>query len=79
MEMLRVALDTRDLIGQAKGVIMSSLQCSPDAAFVLMRQQSQHENRKLSEIAAEIAARAYRRPTEDEESPSGIAAPPQAD
>ena|SRR5207237_5829576 len=54
------ALETRDLIGQAKGVIMSSLGCSADEAFALIVTQSQHENRKVHEIAAEIAARTLR-------------------
>ncbi len=58
MEMIREALETRDLIGQAKGVIMAALTCSPDEAFELLRKQSQHENRKLVEIAAEVAERA---------------------
>jgi hypothetical protein len=58
MEMIREALETRDLIGQAKGVIMAALTCSPDEAFELLRKQSQHENRKLVEVAAEVAERA---------------------
>jgi hypothetical protein len=58
MELIRTALETRDLIGQAKGVIMAALSCSPDQAFHLLRQQSQHENRKLVEVAADIAKRA---------------------
>ena len=61
-ELIREALETRDIIGQAKGVIMAALNCSPDEAFNLLRQQSQHENRKLVEVAAEIATRAWRRP-----------------
>jgi leucyl aminopeptidase (aminopeptidase T) len=61
MEMIREALETRDTIGQAKGVIMAALSCSPDEAFRLLRQQSQHENRKLVEVAAEIARRASSR------------------
>jgi hypothetical protein len=61
MAMISEALETRDLIGQAKGVTMAALGCSPDEAFHLLRQQSQHENRKLVEVAAEIAARAWRR------------------
>jgi two-component system, response regulator / RNA-binding antiterminator len=59
MEMIRVALETRDIIGQSKGVIMAALSCSPDEAFNLLRQQSQHEKRKVVEVAAEIARRAY--------------------
>jgi hypothetical protein len=58
MEMIREALETRDIIGQAKGVIMAALSCSPDEAFHLLRQQSQHENRKLVDVAIEIRRRA---------------------
>lgn len=57
---LQARADTRDLIGQAKGVIMSSIGCSADAAFGLIVRQSQHENRKVVDVAAEIAARASR-------------------
>ena len=58
LEVTREAFETRDLIGQAKGVIMAALACPADEAFHLLRRQSQHENRKLIEVAAEIAARA---------------------
>ena len=51
------ALASRDLIGQAKGVLMAVLGCSPDHAFALLVSQSQHEQRKVHDIAAEITAR----------------------
>ena len=54
---LHAALDSRDLIGQAKGVIMAALRCSPEYAFGLLVAQSQHENRKVTDIAREITAR----------------------
>jgi AmiR/NasT family two-component response regulator len=57
-EMIREALETRDIIGQAKGVVVVTLGCSPDEAFNLIRQQSQRENRKLVDVAIEIAKRA---------------------
>jgi two-component system, response regulator / RNA-binding antiterminator len=53
---------TRDLIGQAKGIIMASLGCSPDHAFELLVKQSQAENRKLVDIAAGITAQVQRFP-----------------
>jgi response regulator NasT len=62
MENVWEALETRDIIGQAKGVIMAALSCSPDEAFNLIRKQSQHENRKLVHVAVEIAGRASRLP-----------------
>ena len=61
MASMQRALDTRDLIGQAKGIIMASLGCDAAQAFELLREQSQAENRKLTEIAAEIASRVERR------------------
>ena len=72
LEIVREALETRDIIGQAKGVIMVALSCSPDEAFQLLRKQSQHENRKVVEVAADVARRAaspsngpYQRPGAD--------------
>jgi AmiR/NasT family two-component response regulator len=54
------ALASRDLIGQAKGVIMNTMHCDAEEAFALLRDQSQAQNRKVLEIAAEIASRASR-------------------
>jgi hypothetical protein len=61
LEAIRAALETRDLIGQAKGIIIASMGCSADEAFVVLKKQSQAENRRLNEIAAEISAKAQRR------------------
>lgn len=60
LDTIREALETRDLIGQAKGIIMGSMGCSAEEAFVLLKKQSQAENRKLSDIAGEIASRTQR-------------------
>ena len=57
---LNTALESRDLIRQAKGVIIATMGCSSDEAFRLLREQSQHENRKVVDIAAEIVGRAQR-------------------
>ncbi|MGE0139889.1 MAG: ANTAR domain-containing protein [Ilumatobacteraceae bacterium] len=57
---IRDALETRDLIGQAKGII-GAMGCTSDQAFVLLKKQSQAENRKLHEVAADIVAKAQRR------------------
>ena len=54
---LRSALESRDLIGQAKGLLMAKAGCSSDDAFDLLRAQSQHENRKLTDVAAELVER----------------------
>ena len=60
-EDLEKALAGREVIDLAKGIIMNSMGCSPDDAFQTLVQQSQAENRKLRDIAAEIVARAQRR------------------
>ena len=57
---LAAALESRATIEQAKGVIMATTGCTPDDAFDLLRQQSQTENRKLRDIAAEVVARQKR-------------------
>ena len=58
---LQAAMKTRDVIGQAKGIIMVTMSCNGDEAFGLLIAQSQAENRKLVEIAREIAGRVHRR------------------
>ena len=60
-ELIQEALETRDLIGQAKGIIIASMRCSSDEAFVMLRKQSRAENRKLNDIAAGIVTAAQRR------------------
>jgi hypothetical protein len=60
MALFAAALESRDTIGQAKGVIMVTMRCTADEAFRLLKEQSQHQNRKLVEVAAEIAERAQR-------------------
>lgn len=55
VEGLQKAKKNASLIEQAKGVIMSTMHCGPDAAFAALVARSQRENRKLVEIAAEIA------------------------
>ena len=61
-EQLEVALSSRAEIEQAKGIIMSTMRCTADAAFDILVKQSQRENRKLREVAREIVARAAHRP-----------------
>lgn len=59
-EQLRIALASRPVIDQAKGVLMASLGCGPDEAFALLRRRSQHEQRKLVDLAEEIVRGASR-------------------
>jgi GAF domain-containing protein len=49
---LRVALDTRDLIGQAKGILMERFKLPAEQAFALLGAAAQARNCKLSEVAA---------------------------
>jgi GAF domain-containing protein len=54
VEHLHVALATRDVIGQAKGVLMERYGCDPDDAFDRLRQASQHHNLRIRHLAAEL-------------------------
>jgi GAF domain-containing protein len=53
-EHLREALESRDVIGQAKGILMARRGCTPDAAFEALRGVSQHRNVKLRQIAEQV-------------------------
>jgi GAF domain-containing protein len=48
------ALVTRDVIGQAKGILMARQSCDADEAFDVLRRASQRANRKLRDIAQEL-------------------------
>ncbi len=63
LDHLKRGMDTRDLIGQAKGILMERLSVTSDQAFGLLVRASQTRNRKLSEIAADITAGAGQRGT----------------
>lgn len=56
-EQLRQALTSREIIGEAKGIIMERQKCSRDEAFDILRRASQRENRKLRDLAEELVAR----------------------
>src|SRR3954453_15304744 len=51
---LQAEIEPRAAIEQAKGIIMHTVPCGPDAAFAVLVAQSQYENRKLHDIAEEI-------------------------
>ena len=53
---LRAALESRDVIGQAKGIIMERDKLTADQAFEKLRRASQQLNRKLRELAEDVAA-----------------------
>jgi GAF domain-containing protein len=52
---LHEALDSRDVIGQAKGVLMARELLTSDQAFQRLREISNRENRKLRDVAKTIA------------------------
>jgi hypothetical protein len=53
-EQLRRALDTRDVIGQAKGILMERCDVDAAAAFNLLVTQSQKSNTRLEELARKL-------------------------
>ncbi len=52
---LREALLTRDLLGQAKGILMATRHVDADAAFDLLIEASQNQNIKVRTIAETVA------------------------
>ena len=53
-EHLQDALESRDVIGQAKGILMAREALNPDEAFDVLRRASQRTNRKPRDVAAEL-------------------------
>ena len=53
-ENLHAALVTRELIGQAQGILIERERISADQAFHVLRQASQHLNVKLREVARDL-------------------------
>jgi GAF domain-containing protein len=51
---MRIALDSRAVIEQAKGVLMAQRHVDAEQAFEILREASQRYNRKLREIAVGI-------------------------
>jgi GAF domain-containing protein len=56
-ENLQTAMVSRATIEQAKGIIMGARHCDADTAFAELQRASQHQNRKLRDIAADIVRR----------------------
>jgi GAF domain-containing protein len=54
---LRRAIESRDVIGQAKGILMQRRGIGADEAFDLLRRFSQELNVKLADVAALLAGR----------------------
>ncbi len=51
---LREALQSRELIGQAQGILMERERITADQAFDVLRRASQHLNRKLRDVAENV-------------------------
>ena len=51
------AMDTRRTIDLATGVLMGRLGCSSEAAFDLLRRESQNHNVKVTDVAADLLSR----------------------
>lgn len=58
IEQLQYALEARDVIGQAKGMLMERQNLTPEAAFDVLRRTSQRMNRKLRDVAADLTEQA---------------------
>src|SRR4051794_18480367 len=54
-QQLRDAIEFRDLIGQAKGILMERFTITADQAFQLLIQASQASNIKLRDVARQLA------------------------
>lgn len=65
-EQLQTAIQTRAIIEQAKGILMRDHGCDADAAFELLKQESQHTNRKLHQVATTIVEAAIHDPPADD-------------
>jgi AmiR/NasT family two-component response regulator len=53
-ENLRIALASRIVIEQAKGVLVERLDLPPEAVFELLRSAARRSRRKVHEIASEV-------------------------
>ena len=54
-ENLERAVETRDVIGQAKGILMHKRGVTADQAFDMLVRASQHLNRRLRDVAEQVA------------------------
>lgn len=56
IESLKAGMATRNEIGQSQGIIMERFGLDADEAFAVLVRLSQHTNRKLIDIAREVAS-----------------------
>jgi GAF domain-containing protein len=59
---LTEALATRDVIGEAKGILIEREKVTEDEAFEMLRQVSQHTNTKLRDVARQLVDSAQQDP-----------------
>lgn len=71
LDNLQHALVTREVIGQAQGILMERERITPDQAFDVLRRASQHLNIKLRDVAQALV--------ETGERPQTGAPPPEGD
>ena len=57
---LVAAVEHRDVIGMAKGLLMASRNCSDSEAIAFLRSSSQHTNVKLWQVATDVVAEHHR-------------------
>lgn len=55
VDQLRIAVEHRTIIGQAQGILMARLDIDADRAFDYLRRESMHRNRKVYDLAQEVA------------------------
>jgi AmiR/NasT family two-component response regulator len=53
---LQVALNSRVIIEQAKGILAERLHVTPDHAFLILRDYSRNNNRPLTQLAGDVIA-----------------------
>jgi transcriptional regulator with GAF, ATPase, and Fis domain len=51
---LQVALNSRVIIEQAKGILAERMRVTPDQAFIVLRAYSRNHNRPLTQLAADV-------------------------
>jgi GAF domain-containing protein len=71
VDQLRQAVASRDIIGQAKGILMTREECTAEEAFDMLRRASQRLNQKLRDVAEQIVESAQKhQPPRRAKSPS---------
>ena len=53
---LQVALNSRVMIEQAKGILAERLRITPDEAFIVLRRHARNHNRPLTQLASDVVS-----------------------